>query len=78
MTGHIVPMGAGKAVMDRRHDPLHDYVLELTGKDDTVVSSSPPRPVTTLSTSSPSTRPSTPGDAAPATSSSSTATTTRS
>ena len=37
MTGHIVPMGAGKAVMDRRHDPLHDYVLELTGKDDPVV-----------------------------------------
>ena len=27
MTGHIVPMGAGKAVMDRRNDPLHDYVL---------------------------------------------------
>ena len=37
MTGHIVPMGAGKAVMDRRNDPLHDYVLELTGKDDPVV-----------------------------------------
>ena len=37
MTGHIVPMGAGKAVMDRRHDPLHDYVLQLTGKDDPVV-----------------------------------------
>ena len=23
--------------MDRRNDPLHDYVLELTGKDDPVV-----------------------------------------
>ncbi len=34
MPGHIVPMGAGRAVMDRRNDPLHDYVLELTGKDD--------------------------------------------
>ena len=37
MTGHIVPMGAGKAVMERRNDPLHSYVLELTGKDDPVV-----------------------------------------
>ena len=37
MSGHIVPMGAGRAVMDRRFDPLHDYVLELTGKDDPVV-----------------------------------------
>ena len=37
MPGHIVPMGAGRAVMDRRHDPLHDYILELTGKDDPVV-----------------------------------------
>ena len=37
MTGHIVPMGAGRAVMDRRNDPLHDYVLELTGKEDPVV-----------------------------------------
>ena len=37
MSGHIVPMGAGKAVMERRNDPLHDYVLELTGKDDPVV-----------------------------------------
>ncbi len=37
MTGHIVPMGAGLAVMQRRDDPLHDYVLELTGKDDPVV-----------------------------------------
>jgi len=36
MTGHIVPMGAGLAVMQRRDDPLHDYVLELTGKDDRV------------------------------------------
>ena len=32
MTGHIVPMGAGLAVMERSNDPLHDYVLELTGK----------------------------------------------
>src|SRR6185312_5119335 len=37
MPGHIVPMGAGRAVMDRRNDPLHDYVLDLTGKDDPVV-----------------------------------------
>ena len=37
MPGHIVPMGAGLAVMQRRNDPLHDYVLELTGKDDPVV-----------------------------------------
>ena len=37
MPGHIVPMGAGKAVMERRNDPLHDYVLELTGKGDPVV-----------------------------------------
>jgi peptidase E len=37
MTGHIVPMGAGLAVMQRRDDPLHDYVLELTDKDDPVV-----------------------------------------
>jgi peptidase E len=37
MPGHIVPMGAGRAVMDRHNDPLHDYVLELTGKADPVV-----------------------------------------
>jgi peptidase E len=37
MPGHIVPMGAGLAVMQRRQDPLHDYVLELSGKDDPVV-----------------------------------------
>jgi dipeptidase E len=37
MPGHILPMGAGRAVMDRRDDPLHDYVLELTGKPDPVV-----------------------------------------
>jgi peptidase E len=37
MTGHIVPMGAGRAVMERRNDPLHKYVLELTGKDDPIV-----------------------------------------
>ena len=30
MPGHILPMGAGVAVMERRNDPLHDYVLELT------------------------------------------------
>ena len=37
MPGHVVPIGAGRAVMDRRNDPLHDYVLELTGKPDPVV-----------------------------------------
>jgi peptidase E len=30
-------MGAGVAVMERRNDPLHDYVLGLTGKEDPVV-----------------------------------------
>jgi len=34
MPGHIVAMGA--ALIDRR-EPLHDYVLELSGKDDPVV-----------------------------------------
>lgn len=29
---HIVATGAGKVMMDRRSDPTHDYVLELTGK----------------------------------------------
>ena len=51
MPGHIVPMGAGLAVMERRNDPLHDYVLELTGKDDPSSCSSRPRPVTTPATS---------------------------
>jgi len=32
LTGQIVAMGSG-AIMYRRDDPLHDYVLELTGKD---------------------------------------------
>ncbi len=32
MSGHIVAMGGARAVMDRRDDPLHDYLLELTGK----------------------------------------------
>ena len=78
MAGHIVPMGAGKAVMDRRNDPLHDYVLGLTGKDDPVVLFIPTATGDDAATSSPSTRPSTPDGAVPATSSSSTATTTRS
>ncbi|WP_040167753.1 Type 1 glutamine amidotransferase-like domain-containing protein [Microbacterium gorillae] len=29
---HIVATGAGKVMMDRRTDPTHAYVLELTGK----------------------------------------------
>jgi dipeptidase E len=33
MPGHILPTGAGRAVMDRRNDPLHTYTLELTGKE---------------------------------------------
>ena len=37
MTGHIVPMGAGRSVMDRRLDPVHGYVLGLTGKADPTV-----------------------------------------
>lgn len=32
MVGHIVATGAGRAMMDRRSDPLHDYILGLTGK----------------------------------------------
>lgn len=30
---HIVATGAGKAMMDRRTDPTHEYILKLTGKD---------------------------------------------
>jgi hypothetical protein len=37
MPGYIVPMGAGRAVMDRRTDPLHDYVLALPDMDNPVV-----------------------------------------
>lgn len=33
MTGHILPTGAGRAVMDDPHDPLHRYTLELAGKE---------------------------------------------
>jgi dipeptidase E len=33
MTGHIVATGAGRAIMERRQDPLHDFILGLTGKD---------------------------------------------
>ncbi len=29
---HVVATGAGKAMMERRSDPTHDYILELTGK----------------------------------------------
>ncbi|AMB60133.1 peptidase E [Microterricola viridarii] len=29
---HVVASGAGKALMERRNDPTHDYILELTGK----------------------------------------------
>lgn len=32
MSGHIVAMGGARSVMDRRTDPMHDYILELTGK----------------------------------------------
>jgi peptidase E len=30
---HIVATGAGKAMMERRADPTHDYILRLTGKE---------------------------------------------
>lgn len=30
---HVVATGAGKAMMERRNDPTHDYILELTGKE---------------------------------------------
>src|SRR5580698_1941378 len=33
MTGHIVATGAGRAMMERRQDPLNDFILGLTGKD---------------------------------------------
>jgi dipeptidase E len=33
MPGHLLPTGAGRAVMDRHKDPLHQYTLELTGKE---------------------------------------------
>ena len=29
---HVVASGAGKALMDRRSDPTHEYILRLTGK----------------------------------------------
>ncbi|GAB3577912.1 Type 1 glutamine amidotransferase-like domain-containing protein [Leifsonia lichenia] len=31
--GHVVATGAGRAMMDRRNDPTHDYILGLTGKE---------------------------------------------
>lgn len=34
MTGQILVSGAGRALMERRDDPLHEYTLSLTGKDD--------------------------------------------
>ena len=30
---HVVASGAGKALMARRDDPTHDYILALTGKE---------------------------------------------
>ncbi|HEY3141023.1 MAG TPA: peptidase E [Acidimicrobiales bacterium] len=33
MTGHILPTGAGRVVMDKPANPLHRYTLELTGKE---------------------------------------------
>jgi dipeptidase E len=33
MTGQIFVSGAGRALMERTDDPLHDYTLSLTGKD---------------------------------------------
>jgi dipeptidase E len=37
VSGHIVAMGGARSVMDRRTDPVHDYILALTGKDDPAV-----------------------------------------
>jgi peptidase E len=34
VTGRILPMGAGRAILDRRDDPLHRLTLELTGAAD--------------------------------------------
>ncbi|WP_321164241.1 peptidase E [Leifsonia sp. Root227] len=31
--GHVVATGAGRAMMDRRNDPTHDYILGLTGTE---------------------------------------------
>ena len=33
MTGQILVSGAGRALMERRDDPLHAYTLSLTGKE---------------------------------------------
>lgn len=30
---HVVATGAGKAMMERRNDPTHEYILKLTGKE---------------------------------------------
>jgi dipeptidase E len=34
MTGRILVSGAGRALMEKRDDPLHAYTLSLTGKED--------------------------------------------
>ena len=34
MTGQILVSGAGRALMEKANDPLHDYTLSLTGKED--------------------------------------------
>ena len=64
--------------MERRNDPLHDYVLELTGKDDPVVLFVPTATGDDASYIVTSTRPSTPGAAARDTSGCSIATSTTS
>jgi len=33
MTGQILVSGAGRALMEKRDDPLHQYTLSLTGKE---------------------------------------------
>jgi dipeptidase E len=33
MPGHVIATGAGRAMMDRHNDPLHEYILGLTGKE---------------------------------------------
>lgn len=34
MTGQILVSGAGRALMEKRDDPLHEYTLSLAGKED--------------------------------------------
>jgi peptidase E len=60
--------------MERRHDPLHDYILELTGKDDPVVLFLPTATGDEASYIVSFYEAFTPGGAAPATSTCSTAT----